>query len=437
MGQPTYPVNKPLTEQDRYAALARIVADVSQDHSRLRSLIYEFARVKLRKELFASFVDGAWDEINEQMHGLENAIDRIEASFDPPALPAPSSSTSHEVSESPPRELSLRSVGWPGPGGFGDEARRARYLLAQSVRHHPPALPTTPDDRLANAVLGKHLRSKFWRNTELIFAITMGVAVCTITDTQALMNRLGLSSWLDSLTHIAMTSDGSRRPSQPADEKPLSANSKEIAQLSPGGVSVPASVAGAPLPTSVRGVPLPTSVGGIPVPTEYGVYAVTNGRLTELEQLQLKVPDPRVAISAKFSAPSRTHLPNGKIEFVIFRRDFANSAPDRVSARIVARVSRALTFDREGHPKTAAVDESWVIRSNEYQLRVGPFADNPEMVLVHPDTASFAFPSGRYALIVKGIGYDFTVDGLQTDAAHCLELSETLEAPVYSECKSL
>ena len=60
MGQPTYPVNKPLTEQDRYAALARIVADVSQDHARLRSLIYEFARVKLRKELFASFVDGAW-----------------------------------------------------------------------------------------------------------------------------------------------------------------------------------------------------------------------------------------------------------------------------------------------------------------------------------------------------------------------------------------
>ena len=137
MGQLTYPVNKPLTEQDRYAALARIVADVSQDHTRLRSLIYEFARVKLRKELFASFVDGAWDEINEQMHGLENAIDRIEASFDPPALPAPSSSTSHEVSESPPRELSLRSVGWPEPGGFGDEARRARYLLAQSVRHHP------------------------------------------------------------------------------------------------------------------------------------------------------------------------------------------------------------------------------------------------------------------------------------------------------------
>jgi len=436
MGQPTYPVNMPLTEQDRYAALARIVADVSQDHTRLRALIYEFARVKLRQELFASFVDGAWDEINEQMQGLENAIDRIEASFAPPTLPTPSCSASHEVSESPAHELSLPSVGWPVPGGFGDESRRARYLLAQSMRHHPPALPTTSDDRLANAVLGKHLRSKFWRNTELIFAITMGVAVCTITDTPTLINRLGLSSWLNSLTQIAMTLDRSGRPSRPADEKPVSAKSNEIAQLSPGGVPVPGSV-GVPLATSVRGVPIPTSVGGIPVPTEYGVYAIANGRLTELEQLQLKVPDPRVAISAAFSAPSRTHLPNGKIEFVIFRRDFANSAPDRVSARIVARVSRALTFDHEGHPKTAAVDESWVIRSNEYQLRVGPFADNPEMVLVHPDTASFAFPSGRYALVLKGIGYDFTVDGLQTDAAHCLELTETLEAPVYSECKTL
>ena len=437
MGQPAYPVNKPPTEQDRYAALARIVADVSQDHARLRALIYEFTRVKLRKELLASFVDGAWDEINEQMQGLENAIDRIEASFDPPALPAPSRSMSNEVCELPAHEVSLRAVGWPGPVGFADEARRARYLVAQSTRHQPPALPITSDDRLANAVLGKHLRSKFWRNTELIFAITIGVAVCTITDTQTLMNRLGLSRWLDGLTQIAMTSDRARHASRPADEKPLTAKPNEIAQLSPGGVPVQASAGGDPHPTTVKGVPIPTSVGGIPVPTEYGVYAVANGRLTELEQLQLKVPDPRVAISAAFSVPSRSHLPNGKIEFVIFRRDFANSAPDRVSARIVARVSRALSFDHEGHAKTAAVDESWVVRSNEYQLRVGPFADNPEMVLVHPDTTSFAFPSGRYALILKGIGYDFTVDGLQTDAAHCLEVTETLNAPVYSECNTL
>jgi hypothetical protein len=428
MGQPADPA-KPATEQDRYVALARMVADVSQDHTRLRSLIYEFARIKLRKELYIRFVDGEWDEINDQMQGLENAIDRIETNFQQPALPPPPGlASSHEVNGALVRGSSLRSIGWQEPGGFGDEAKRAQTLLLRAAGHPAPSFPIAPTDHLANAVLGKHLQSKFWRNTELIFAVAIGVVICATIDSQAFLNPLGLSKWRDSLMRIAMTSVYHQRPDQPVDEKPSNAKSGEIAQ---------SSVVAIPTATSVGGNSIPRSVGGIPVPAEYGVYAVVNGRLAELEQLQLKVPDPRVAISATFSAPSRTHLPNGKVEFVIFRRDFANSAPDRVSARIVARVTRVLTFDREGNAKTATIDESWVVRSNEYQLRVGPFADNPEMVLVHPDKSDFAFPSGRYELILKGIGYDFTVDGPPTDTAHCLERTEALDAPVYSECRKL
>jgi hypothetical protein len=114
-----------------------------------------------------------------------------------------------------------------------------------------------------------------------------------------------------------------------------------------------------------------------------------------------------------------------------------NNAPDRVAVRIVARVMRALTFDSAGNPKTTNVEQSWVIRNNSYQMRVAPFADNLEMIVIRPDPADFVLPAGRYALVLKGVGYDFTVDGTQTDAAHCLERTDALNAPIFSECRKL
>ena len=69
------------TEQDHYSALVRMLSEVSQDHAQLRTFIYEFARVTLRKKLYSKFLDGAWSEVNEQVRALEAAIDQIEADF--------------------------------------------------------------------------------------------------------------------------------------------------------------------------------------------------------------------------------------------------------------------------------------------------------------------------------------------------------------------
>ena len=41
----------------------------------------------------------------------------------------------------------------------------------------------------------------------------------------------------------------------------------------------------------------------------------------------------------------------------------------------------------------------------------------------------------RYALALKGVGYDFTVDGPVTDIASCLERTDALGAPIYTECR--
>ena len=68
-------------KQDHYSLLAQFVAEVSRDYPRMRMIIYEFARVKLRKELYQHFVDGRWPEIEKQVRGLEAAIARIESDF--------------------------------------------------------------------------------------------------------------------------------------------------------------------------------------------------------------------------------------------------------------------------------------------------------------------------------------------------------------------
>jgi hypothetical protein len=197
--------------------------------------------------------------------------------------------------------------------------------------------------------------------------------------------------------------------------------------------SIPADGKNSAAPTKVASRP---GIPNIPMPSAYGIYAVSNGQLTELDLLPVKVPDQRIAISSPISTPSRAHLPIGQLQFVVFRRDLASDAPDRVAVRIVAQVKRALTFDSSGKPTVTKIDDSWVVRGNSYQMRVAPVPDNPEMILIRPEHAEFIFPAGRYALVLKNVAYDFTLDGPITDMAHCLERTDALNAPIYSECRN-
>jgi len=67
---------------------------------------------------------------------------------------------------------------------------------------------------------------------------------------------------------------------------------------------------------------------------------------------------------------------------------------------------------------------------------VAPVMEHPEMVLLRPDDPNFVFPSGRYALVLKGQAFDFTVAGPITEAAHCLERTEAANGTFYSECRN-
>jgi hypothetical protein len=197
-----------------------------------------------------------------------------------------------------------------------------------------------------------------------------------------------------------------------------------------GRSDVPTAQTKAPLlhPVVAPGAP------SLPLPTNYGVYAISNGALSELQALPIRAPDARVPLSAEIKSPSSALLPDGNIVFVLFRRDLVNSAPQKLAVRIVARVVRATTLN-SGKVVSRELEGSWRIRNNSYDFKVSPLDDNREMVIARAETTNFVFPAGRYALVFGNLAYDFTVAGPITAPSQCVENFETLNGPIFSECR--
>jgi hypothetical protein len=200
-------------------------------------------------------------------------------------------------------------------------------------------------------------------------------------------------------------------------EKP---EAKPVLQASADGVQTPLTT------------PSPQSLG-FPLPSVYGIYAVSGGRLHELEPLVGRVPDQRVFMSTPVKTPSRTVLPDGQTVFVIYRRDAANSAPERVSVRVIAKVLREMTFNA-GQASTMNAQNTWTIRNISYDFRVAPLGEGSEMLIIRPEIEDFVFPAGRYGLVIKGQAYDFTIAGPITEPAQCLEGIKAENGTFYSEC---
>jgi hypothetical protein len=128
-------------------------------------------------------------------------------------------------------------------------------------------------------------------------------------------------------------------------------------------------------------------------------------------------------------------LPDGRTVFIIYRRDAANSTPERISVRVIAKILRAMTFNTAGQAGTTNVQDTWTIRNVSYDFRVAPLGEGSEMLMIRPENEDFVFPAGRYGLVIKGQAYDFTVSGPITEAAQCLEGIKAENGTFYSECR--
>ena len=127
-------------------------------------------------------------------------------------------------------------------------------------------------------------------------------------------------------------------------------------------------------------------------------------------------------------------MPDGRVSFVAYRRDFAASAPERVSVRVIAKIARAMNFGSVGKAQLSRVDDTWIMRNISFPFRVAPIASNPEMLALQPESET-ALPAGRYGLVINGVSYDFSVAGEVTDPAQCLERVEAANGTFYSPCR--
>jgi hypothetical protein len=374
---------------DYYQVLNNVIQLMMKDPAQMRGLVYEMARITLRREAWNKFPPLAGNALRAHMHTLEDAIARVELDAQAKAL---------AERQAPPRI------------GYDNDEPKSREVvpvserpsLAESARvfnvqETPPTVwaRVTASERRGGFNLIAML--------QLVVASFIGVAIFAF-----LTGQVEISGW----------SKPKAETQRAEAEAPAAAPAETQAAVEPVATAAPVATASAP---------------SLPLPLNYGVYVISDGQLLELERMALRVPDPRVFFSPDIATPSRTTLPNGKPTFVVFRRELANGAPEKVPVRVIARIVRETTF-KNGRPVTGNVDSVWRIRNNAHDLKVGPVAGQREMISIAPEQ-DFELPPGRYALVVNGIGYDFNVAGAITAPEQCLERMQSVNGDVFTECK--
>jgi hypothetical protein len=378
----------PMQEIECALILQQMIRSVENDPARMRVAIYEFARARLK-------IDSAWADKAERERlriALETAIRGVEdfslRRAELEMLPAPERRT--EVMPIESVDASAHSI-VTAANPLAPVTIRGDEIIEQVAVSLPPSV-----SRAAK------VRSAFLAVIAAVVVIFFGAAIGLAYKRQGVASFQGYWS--------------APQPSVPS----ATAQPHPPAQAGTPSDSVHA-IASTPLPT-------------FPLPSDYGIYALSDGKLIELHALPTRVPDKRIAISTPIDQPSRTVLADGRVKFIVFRRDLAGDAPDRIEVRVVARVVRAISFDASGKPKLDRVSDTWNIRSIAHELRVRPIPRNPEMLLVQSEKPEFALPAGRYVLVLKDQGYDFTVAGAVTDTAQCLERTDAANGIFYSQC---
>jgi hypothetical protein len=407
---------QPSITSDYISIISQAIEKAQSDPAHLRSLVYDTARSCLGKHILANYHELDSVKWCRHMLDLEEAINRIESlsqsanealTDDPAALldgPEPANSQDHDhnalVVQESVSDATGNNVSPDNPPVVSRPTLTEIYRVDEEI--------IQASDIWVPAFGGRGNRSRIdlpW-GLQLAIAAFIGVVIYAVL--------LVPFSYVQGLNHSAGQLAQGAAPSIPAN-----------AQLGPK-VSL----------REANSATVAQALGFSP-PTVYGVYAVSRGKLFTLGPLPIKVPDPRVGISAMISEPSHVTVPDGKLAFVIYRRDLASSAPTETFVRVVAQVEREVKFNVAGSPTPEKIKDQWAIRSKSYQFKVSPIDDNPEMVVLHPEDPDLVLSAGRYALSIGGHGYDFTVAGQMTDTAQCLERTAAVGGTIYSECRTL
>jgi hypothetical protein len=394
----------PLPEVQFALALSRTINALEKDPAQLRHTVYEQARIALWRDIIALDDPEHRDRL---ARALETAIVGVEKF-----------ASHHENLTSRNNPLALNKAAHPAQITSSSGQAVMRY-----ARDISPPLPTAliDVDRLPPAprrtivdVSPQYVKAIRKKNIPWI-AIS-GLAAVFILIASAIAIRQP-QNWLPKLFGGASQTGATR--------------SADLTWAQTTTLRTPAS----PEPAASAAVaPKPN----FPLPTTYGSFALNDGQLVELSVLEGNVPDKRVAIASPFQTPSRTVLADGSPTFVIFRRDLASIPSDGIEVRVIAHISRTMKFDSsaKSSPNYAAEDDLWSLRGISYKFKAAPVIGYPEVMVVRPESSDTVLPPGRYALVLKRQGFDFTVAGNVTDPSHCLERTEAANGTFYSPCKT-
>ncbi|UPJ60261.1 hypothetical protein [Bradyrhizobium sp. 192] len=392
--------NAPSTQQIK-AGFIRLLSSriraVSDDPQQMREIVYELARVKLMEQ----FTHADERESRELQQVLERAIKAVERSFARTAAPEPPKAAAAIAASPPP------PVESPTPPPIPSSPVSAAQPPAKDAgaSRRPVAPPQSLDQPK--------------RSGTFTFLVRLAVILSLIASAGA-----AVTFWPRVKTQMAALS----QLAQPSERVPTNPEPRPAATAPPletGTVER--------LPHSAKEPAPAAQQPSMPLPTTFGVYALNEGQLQELKPVPGKIPDRRVAISAAINTPSAATLTSGDVRFVVFRPDGSIDA-SVTEVRVVAKVSRSMGVDASGKAAMVSAGDSWVIRSMSYPYKVGPVEDQPRMLLLQPEQDGFTLSPGRYVVVVKGMGYDFTVAGTITDPNQCVERINAANGAFYSPC---
>ncbi|UWU67645.1 hypothetical protein [Bradyrhizobium sp. NC92] len=385
--------------QEIKAGLVRLLSErireISDDPRQMRDVVYELARVKLLEQ----FTHADAREARELQKVLERAIREVERSFERNGAASAEKAAAAGVATSAP----VKSAG-PPP---------IPTPATSPAPASPPVVETPGRPTLPPSSLDRPKRRGAFNSPVRLLAILLLIAVAG----SAIVYWPRLKTQLSALSQVARLSE--RAPNSPEPQP--------SAAPPPAGGETPERM----LESSKE--PAPAAHPSMPLPTTFGVYALSEGQLHELKPVPGKIPDRRVAISAAINTPSVTTVPDGDVKFIVFRPDGGVEAGG-TEVRVIAKVSRAMGVDATGKAAMVSAGDSWVIRSMSYPYKVGPIDDQSRMLLLQPEQDGFTLAPGRYIVVVKGMGYDFTVAGTITDPNQCVERINAINGAFYSPC---
>lgn len=391
--------NVPALPTDYYSLLRDAINRTEQNSAQLRALVFERARFNIRRDMLFGYSSMDWAELVRNISEFERAVAQIETEA---ANIKPATPDSHQVetSDASPSSPSVET----------DKHRNSPDIAETHHLEDPPpssskAIQVLPPSPSAQPEFHRVQRMDSFQSDQRPEEVVLYARSTSLF--------IGILLLAMMLVGAAIVADVLwRSPRAPVQV----ANNTQS-------------------PPAVRPPPIDkTPKLPYPLPTSYGVYALNGNKLVELNSLPIRVPDPRIALSAELKSGDAPTLSDHTPAFIIFRRDLVNNAPPKIALRVIARMTRE-TKIINSKAVTIPIEGSWRIRNISHEFSVSPVPGQREMIIARPEGGQ-SLPSGRYALVFNRRGYDVKIGGPMRAPEFCLEEFDSANGVIFNQCRS-